>query len=154
AAEAKARRAIMANPDATRFYLSLANALVMEGGSLEAVRELYRQKHARIENAEARKEEEARDEASLALLAGDFAAAEEHAARYESLTASARAVGAHAWPARRKVEAALESGAIASASATASAFLARRDAWELDARAEDWAISEDPTGFFLWTMQH
>ncbi len=153
ALETRARGMILAEPDALPAYVELANALAARGGPLEASREVLRQKREHMDPRD-RPTEELRDEAALAMFMGDFTAAIAAVGRLEALVASVPAIGEHAWPARARCEAALESGSLVQASAAATSFLQRRDAWESDARAEDWAISEDPTGSMLWTLQH
>ena len=151
--EAQARSAILIDPDHDVAYDSLATALVSRGRPLDSAREVLRRKRARPEQSTAdRTRDEAASDTQFAILSGDFGAALEAARRLDDALSSETGVGPHAWVARRRVEAYLESGRTAEAVRAARQFLDRRDGWDPDPRGEDWAISEDPTGFFLGAL--
>jgi serine/threonine protein kinase/tetratricopeptide (TPR) repeat protein len=151
--EAQARSALMIDPDHDVAYDALATALVARARPLDSAREVLRQKRTRPDvTAGDRAREEAAADTQIAMVAGDFPGALEGARRFDDALGSETAVGPHAWVARRRVEAYLESGKNAEAVRAAKHFLDRRDGWDPDPRGEDWAIAEDPTGFMLGVL--
>jgi len=148
AMEMDARRAMMTNPDEPRFYDTLANAMLAGGASVATLEEVLRQKRSRLP-AETRAQEELTDGIRCALVAGDFERADRDArALDEGLAGDAR-MRVHAWPALVRVHALREMDRTKDAAPVARAFLAKRDAWEPELKADDWAMANDPTASML-----
>jgi serine/threonine-protein kinase len=148
--ESDARRAIAAAPDLTFPRLALARARVDLGRPPEAARAIVDQVYADAGAADA--EAELR-RVKLDLVAGDF---ERALARLGTLAAHvehATSERTHAELAALHVGIYRELGRDADAVRVARDFLARRDAWEADPRADDWAIESDLTAPMLGVLR-
>lgn len=146
AEDARAMAAVSAeSADAWRY---LAGALAASGSARESVEEALRKHRDRLPEAE-RREAELWDGARVSLLYGDFEGAEQTARELASLVAPRAVAADHARPMRLLVELYLETSRVADAADVAGDYLKRRDAWEQDARAEDFAMAKDPTAFML-----
>jgi tetratricopeptide (TPR) repeat protein len=148
AMEVDARRAMMTNPDEPRFYDTLANAMVAGGATATTLEEILRQKRSHSP-AEARAQEELADGIRCALVAGNFERAERDARTLDEGLANDARMRVHAWPAVVRVNALREMDRVKDAVPVARAFLAKRDAWEPDLKADDWAMANDPTASML-----
>jgi serine/threonine-protein kinase len=112
--------------------------------ALPALREVLAQKHARL-SAARRAHAELRDAAHVAALAGDFSEAERQARALVKLVEGVRQQAPHGMAARLLAWILLETGRDREAADVAAEFLDKRDAWEPDPRAEDFALAEDAT---------
>ena len=148
AMEVDARRAMMTNPQEPRFYDTLANAMLASGATVATLEEILRQKRSHLP-AEARSQEELADGIRCALVAGDFERADRDARTLDEGLASDARMRVHAWPALVRVHALREMDRTKDAVPVARAFLAKRDAWEPDLKADDWAMANDPTASML-----
>jgi eukaryotic-like serine/threonine-protein kinase len=151
-AEDNARQLIAANADAASAHFFLARALASRGKPIATVHEALRQREAMLPGGE-RKKGQLTDAVLLALLAGDFTAAEREARALSAHVEGSRFEVDHAWPARWLAEALTESGRAREAAEVAQAFLDRRAAWEPDPRGDDFAIAEDPTPVMLLAVR-
>jgi tetratricopeptide (TPR) repeat protein len=122
----------------------LADAQISLGKPIEAVRETLHQKWAKTSNA-ARDTDEALDLASLAILTGDFAAAEKQIGEIDRLSTNDPTLDAHALPAMLRVALYDEEGRLAEAAQVAEAFMNRRESFIADTRDDDWTIAKDPS---------
>ena len=148
AMEVDARRAMMTNPEEPRFYDTLANAMLAGNATAATLEEILRQKRSHWP-AETRAREELADGIRCALVAGDFERAERGARALDEGFASDARMRVHAWPALVRVHALREMDRVKDAVPVARAFLAKRDAWEPDLKADDWAMANDPTASML-----
>jgi eukaryotic-like serine/threonine-protein kinase len=148
AMEVDARRAMMTNPDEPRFYDTLANAMLTGGATVATLEEILRQKRSHWP-VETRPQEELADGIRCALIAGDFERAERDARVLDEGLANDARMRVHAWPALVRVQALREMDRAKDAVPVARAFLAKRDAWEPDLKADDWAMASDPTASML-----
>ncbi len=142
--EAEARRMTAKDPDSPQGYDLLARALASLGRPSAAVAEALRQKWARLV-ASARPAAQLADEIDLALMTGDFAAAERKAKQLDGLVAGNPDPEAHAKPARRSLEVRLESGRVDEAVPIARDYLTRRDAWTAFAHRDDQSLQSELT---------
>ena len=148
AMEVDARRAMMTNSDEPRFYDTLANAMVAGGATATTLEEILRQKRSHSP-AETRAQEEFADGIRCALVTGNFERAERDARTLDEGLANDARMRVHAWPAVVRVNALREMDRVKDAVPVARAFLAKRDAWEPDLKADDWAMANDPTASML-----
>jgi serine/threonine-protein kinase len=137
-----ARQLAAQSPAQAVAQLLLAQALAARGKPEAAVREALKLRWAAL-SSEARKRAEPEETVALALLGGDFAAAERTATEIEAAAEPSRREGDHGAAARRLAEIYLETGRTADAGRVAQAFLGRRDAWDPDVRPEDYAMAAD-----------
>jgi len=142
--ERMARQLVTASPTQSVAQGLLASALAARGRPETAVREALRLKWAAQPEAE-RRLSERDDSLALALLSGDFTAAEQIARAMEAASESSRREGDHGRAARKLAQILLETGRTADAGRVAEAYLGRRDAWEPDPRSEDFALAADAT---------
>lgn len=142
--EQDARGLITREPADDRAYWMLALASFAEGRSVEAVRELLTQRVERVTPA-LRPRFELQHHWSLEVLAGDFDASCDEAAKLELSVASSADRRLHARAALWWTSALLESGRPAEAARRARSFLERQDAWVEEPRADDFALLRDPT---------
>jgi serine/threonine protein kinase/Flp pilus assembly protein TadD len=140
--EAMARQFVTASPETAVAQGVLAQALAARGRPEAAVREALKLRWAALPPAE-RKPIEAEETLALELLAGDFVAAEHTAKEIEAAVEPSRRESAHGSAARHLVQIYVETGRLADAGRVADAYLGRRDAWEPDARSEDYAMAAD-----------
>jgi serine/threonine-protein kinase len=126
----------------------LASALAARGKPEAAVREALRLKWAALAEAE-RRRVEPEDTLALALLSGDFTAAEQLARTLEAAAEPSRLEAEHGKVARKLAQIYAETGRAADAARVAEAYLGRRDAWERDVRAEDFGMAADATPALL-----
>ncbi len=148
--EAVARQMIASSDQASHAYFTLANALAARGRPAATVREALRQVDVGEEPLPAvvRQEQQrmrARDDASVAVLQGDFEGAEREARAYAALVASSTRQAAHGGVASVLASILEETGRSAEAGQVALDFLDRRDAWEPEPSAEDIALAVDAT---------
>jgi serine/threonine-protein kinase len=122
----------------------LANAQIALGRPMEGVMETLAQEWARTPAAD-RASLEAQDRASLAVLNGDFAAAEASIDALEKLAASDPSEDPHATVASLRVQLLDEEGRTAEMGEVADAFLRRRAGWTADTRIDDWELAKDVT---------
>jgi serine/threonine-protein kinase len=146
--ERMARQLVAASPTQGVAQGLLASALAARGRPETAVREALRLKWAAQPEAD-RRIEEPNDSLALALLSGDFAAAEQIAHTMEAASAGSRRESDHGRAARKLAQIYFETGRPAEAGRVAEAYLGRRDAWEPDPRSEDFALAADATPALL-----
>jgi len=142
--EQDAQRLIARDPSADNPYWILALASYAEGRSVEAVREILRQRVERVSPA-LRPRFELAHQWSLDVLTGAFDTAERRAADLERSIAGGADRRLHARAALWWTGALLESGRPALAARRAKDFLDRQDAWVAEPRANDFAMLRDPT---------
>jgi serine/threonine-protein kinase len=151
--EAVARQLVAASPSGAVAQDLLASALAARGRSEAAVREALRLKWAALPEADRRRAEPA-DTLALAMMSGDFAAAEKLARALGDASKGSRRESDHGRAARWLVQILVETGRAADAGQVALDYLARRDAWEPDARTEDFALAGDSTPILLAAALH
>jgi serine/threonine-protein kinase len=151
--EGVARQLVTASPSRGTAQDMLASALAARGRSEAAVRESLRIKWAALTDTE-RRRVEPEDTLALAVLSGDFAEAEKIARALETATAASRRESDHGRTARWLAHILAETGRAADAGQVAMGYLARRDAWEPDARSEDFALAGDATPMLLGAALH
>ncbi len=137
-------RRLAASSGSSRLQRELAGVLWLEGRPLSAVRAALDRGTSALPDKRrpiAQKE----DDLILDVVTGDFAAAELAAREYQRLVASSDIRGDQAHAAQMVIEIERELGDDAAAARVASDYLARKDAWVLDPRREDFAIAHDPT---------
>ncbi|MFT3766398.1 MAG: tetratricopeptide repeat protein [Minicystis sp.] len=151
--EATARRLIAAVPGDEMGYATLARSLAGRR-PIPSVLEALKQKWS----AGARQgggtpdggsPAELSDRTRLAMLDGDFESAERHARALDRAVAASPSQQDHGYPARWLAQIFLETGRAHDAGQVAESFLSRRDAWEPDPRAEDYAMATDATPALL-----
>jgi serine/threonine-protein kinase len=126
----------------------VASALFAQGSPLTAIREILRKRRDLLPEAD-RATAERDDGQALAVLSGDFLRAETLArAAYDAIRESTVATD-HGHATRILVSILREMGKTHEASLIGAEFLAGRDAWEPNARLDDWALSDDPTPLAL-----
>lgn len=148
--ETMARQLVAASPAKDVAQGLLASALAARGRPEAAVREALRLKWAALPEADRRRAEK-EDTLSLALLSGDFTAAEQIARELSAAVESSRREGDHGRVAKRLSQIFVETGRLPDAGRAAEAYLGRHDAWEPDARTEDFALAGDATPALLAT---
>ena len=151
--ETMARQLVAASPKQDVAQDMLASALAARGKPETAVREALRLKWSALAEAE-RKSVETDDTLALALLSGDFAAAEPLARALEADAEPSRREADHGRAARQLASIYAETGRPADAARVALAYLGRHDAWEPDARSEDFAMAGDATPALLASALH
>ena len=142
--ELDAQRILARDPGSSVGYYLLAVASYAEGRSLEAVRELLRERVARLPEA-LRPRFEAWQLWALEVLTGDFDAARDRARELDRSTAPEADRRLHARAAHWWASASIESGRPAEAADGARRFLLRKDAWIAEPRAEDFSLLRDLT---------
>jgi eukaryotic-like serine/threonine-protein kinase len=142
--EQDAQRILAREPGSSVGYYLLALASYAEGRSLEAVRELLRERLARMPDA-LRPRFEAWQLWALDVLTGDFDAARDRARELDRSTAPDADRRLHARAAHWWAIASIESGRPAEAADGARRFLVRKDAWIAEPRAEDFSLLRDLT---------
>jgi eukaryotic-like serine/threonine-protein kinase len=151
--DADARRWISKDAEDAFAYAMLARALYSEGRPREAVVATLEQKWAHYTPSQ-RQHREITDRAFMAVLSGDFDAAEKDAMELERVVAGEPGAAAHADPARLLVEIYRETGRDAAARVVADRYVKRRDAWEPAHRVDDGAIESDPIPQMLGVLRH
>jgi serine/threonine-protein kinase len=126
--EEEARRATAKEPASALGYYYLAEALQARGRPVDSVREALSQYWARLPNDE-RREDELSQKASLAILAGDFVAAEKLVREKEELVAGKTERPLHYSVASLLADIYLETGRSEAALKVAEDFVKREDAW-------------------------
>jgi eukaryotic-like serine/threonine-protein kinase len=142
--EQDAQRILAHDPRSDVGYFLLASASYSQGRSLEAVRELLRERVARLPDA-LKPRFETWHRWAFDVLTGDFDAARERARELERTTAPDADRRLHARAAYWWTSASLESGRAREAATGAQAFLERKDAWMAEPRGEDFSILRDLT---------
>ncbi len=143
--EQDGRRMQAHDPESDMSYGMLAAAAYAQGKPLETVRELFRQQEAHAAPG-GRRRFELIHAWDLAALSGDFDGARRAADALQQLAGGDS-------PDRRlrsgaallSIDASLEAGDVQAATRTASAFLARQDAWTAEPRSDDFAVLRDGT---------
>jgi serine/threonine-protein kinase len=142
--ERVAQRLVARDPSDQSGYWWLASASYAVGRPLETVRELLRQRVARLAPLL-----KARFELtglwSLAILSGDFDEARARALELEQNVATDPAMVLHGHAAWMWSSASAESGRTSEAASKAQEFLRRRGAWTAEPRHDDYAMMRDPT---------
>ena len=151
--ETMARQLVAASPKQDVAEDMLASALAARGKPETAVREALRLKWAALPDAD-RKSAEIDDTLALALLSGDFTAAEGLARALEAAAEPSRREADHGRAARQLAHIYAETGRPAEAARVADAYLGRHDAWEPDPRSEDFAMAGDATPALLAAALH
>lgn len=146
--EATARQAIAANVDRSEGYWQLAQSLAAQDRPLAAVREALKQRWVGVPDGE-RTRDRLEEQLRLALLTGDFEAAEREARALAGEVASSHRQHERGKPARYLLQILDETGRPEEAGRLAKDFLDQQDAWERDPRTEDWAIASDITPLLL-----
>jgi serine/threonine-protein kinase len=151
--EEEGRRIMAKDPDRTTGYLNVAQALASEHGATESVAEALRQRWARTSSV-SRPRIELLDTLHLAILRGDFVAADRFAHDLERLLADEPNVLDHGLPAREIAEIAVETGKAADAARVAMRFLDRQSAWTRDLLHDDDTLFADVTVPMLAIARH
>ncbi len=149
--ESDARRMLAIDPEDEDGAQVLANALYAQGRPLETAREVLRRAWDRLP-AVRRPDVEREDQMHLALLAGDFTAAEGFARASAKDAAASAEMADHGRAARTLVEILVEAGRTKDAAEVAKGYLDGRDAWEPSVRLDDWALAAEPTPLMLATL--
>jgi serine/threonine-protein kinase len=142
--EQDAQGLIAREPADDRAYWMLALASYANGRSVEAVREILRQRVERVMPA-LRPRFELQHHWALEVLSGDLEASCDEAVALERSVASSADRRLHARAALWWASALLESGRPAEAARRARDFVERQDAWVEEPRADDFALLRDPT---------
>jgi eukaryotic-like serine/threonine-protein kinase len=140
--ETMARQLVTASPAQGVAEGLLAAALAARGRPDAAVREALKLKWAALPEA-ARRRAEPEDTLALDLLAGDFVSAERTAKAIEAAAEPSRREVEHGRAARILAQIYTETGRVLDAARVAGDYLGRRDAWEPDARSDDYAMAAD-----------
>jgi serine/threonine-protein kinase len=146
--EALARQMIAVSSSSPVGYGALADALASRGRSAATVREALKQRWATTSPAQ-RPLTTLRDTISSSVLAGDFVGAEAAARELAALVEPSRRESDHGRAARWLAEILAETGRLPEAGRVAERYLDRRDAWEPEPRAEDFAMAADATPVLL-----
>jgi serine/threonine-protein kinase len=146
--EASVRRMLAAGGDAAEAYDYLASALAAQRAPAATVREALHLHTAALPEA-SRRRGELEGAVRLALLSGDFAAAEQSARALAALADASPSESEHAAPARWLAQILEETGRRQEAGRVAEEYLARRAAWQPDPRAEDFAMARDPAPLLI-----
>ena len=146
--EQEAKSLMALDPSSPAGYGVLARALASEGRPRGAVEEALSQKWSRI-GTPARPRVKAADEASVALLFGDFATARTKAEELDRIVRDEPSEADHAVPARLLVAIADELGDRVAAGKIATGYLSRREAWTESPHLDENAIFGDPTPAML-----
>ncbi|MEP7122851.1 MAG: protein kinase [Byssovorax sp.] len=142
--ETRARRVIAGGVQLDDAYDYLARALASRGAPIGAVREALRV-GARFASPELRRSTELSGAVRVALLEGDFEAAERETRALIALVEPTKREDDHGVPVHWLAQALAESGRGEEAGQAALTFLDRATAWEPDPRAEDYAMARDRT---------
>ncbi len=142
--EQDAQSLIARDPGDDRPYWILALASYANGRSVEAVREILRQRVERVAPA-VRPRFELQHHWSLEVLGGDFDASRDEATELERSVSSSADRRLHARAALWSTSALLETGRPLEAARCAREFLNRQDAWVQEPRGNDFALLRDPT---------
>jgi serine/threonine-protein kinase len=126
--EEEARRATAKEPSSALGYYYLAEALEARGRPVDSVREALSQYWARLPTDE-RREDELSQQASLAILAGDFVTAEKLARQKEEHVSGKTERSAHFAVASLLADIYLETGRSDAALKVAEDFVKREEAW-------------------------
>jgi serine/threonine-protein kinase len=140
--ETMARQLAAASPEQAVSQHLLARSLAAKGKSEAAVHEALRLRWAALPAFE-RKRLEPEETLALQLFTGDFVSAERTAREMEAAAEPSRREADHGRASRHLTNIYLETGRNADAGREAAAFFGRRDAWEPDARAEDYALADN-----------
>ncbi len=146
-----ARRVLSAEPESATMLGHLAAAMASSGSPREAVQAILTQKAQKTREA-VREQTRQRDLTKLAILFGDFDAAETHAKELAKVVASASNQAAHASAALLLADVYLETGRARDAAKLAETFMKTRDAWVPPTNVEDYAIRDDSTVPILTVM--
>ena len=146
--EALARQMIAASSSSPIGYGALADALAGRGRSIATVREALKQRWAAT-LPDQRPLTTLRDTLASSVLAGDFQGAEAAARELAALVEPSRREIDHGRAARWLAEILAETGRLPEAGRVAERYLDRRDAWEPEPRAEDFAMAADATPLLL-----
>ncbi|MBZ5644680.1 MAG: hypothetical protein LAO19_18130, partial [Acidobacteriia bacterium] len=147
-AERDAQRILARDPSSDVGYYQLAQASYAEGRPLPVVRELLRERVARLPDA-LRPRFESWHAWALDVLTGDLDAARDRARALDHTAGADADRRLHARAAYWWTSASIESGRPLEAAQRAREFLARRDAWLAEPRAEDFSILRDLTPHLL-----
>jgi serine/threonine-protein kinase len=146
--EVTARQMVAAGVAPQVSYRALGRALASRGRHITTVHEALKQAWAALPEAE-RRQVELEDAIKMDLLRGNFDAAERRARELDQVVESSLRQDEHGKPARWRVHSLIEMGRSREAGEVATRFLNRRDAWEPDPRAEDYAMAKDATPLML-----
>jgi serine/threonine-protein kinase len=138
------RQLLARDPSTADPYYWLANAAYARGQPLETVRELLHQRVDRLRPA-LQPVIELWNLWALDVLTGDFESAAGRARELEKSASAASNQTLHARAALWAMAVAEESGRTTEAARAAQEFLQRKEAWLAEPRADDWAMSRDPT---------
>jgi len=138
--EATSRRMLTVSADDGDAVRTLANALYAQGRPLATSRDLLRRVADKGADTSSRL-----DAIHLAILSGDFATATSLAVALHDEAAKSSVATDHAIPDALLVDVYRETHREAEAAAIAAEYLDGRDAWEPEARLEDWAMANEPT---------
>jgi serine/threonine-protein kinase len=146
--ESTVRRLLTIAPDFEAQRL-LANALAAQGKPLASVEEALRASEGSPFPGRGARF----DRALVAVLRGDFPAAQQELAGEAASVEKSRDEASHAVLAALQVEVLAESGQLEEARRIAEDFLSRRDAWDPEQMATSWAIDRDPTGILVRVLR-
>jgi serine/threonine-protein kinase len=146
--EALARQMIAASSSSALGYSALAGALASRGRATATVREALKQRWAATSPA-SRERVILHDTIAVSVLAGDFKGAEASARELAERVEPSRRESEHGRAARWLAEILVETGRLPEAGRVAARYLDRRDAWEPEPRAEDFAMAADATPTLL-----
>jgi serine/threonine-protein kinase len=149
--EATARRMLAIDASYSDGIDGLANALYAQGRSLDSAREILRRRGGTPAQPTA---DAATDEIHVAILTGDFAAAEKRARGLAKEAQASRVLAERGAPARLLVSLLLETGRPKDADAIAREYLAGYEGWESNANLDDWAMAQEPTPLMLNVRWH
>lgn len=119
---------------------ALAAALVARGVPIEAVEEALRRGWASMDEAD-RAKAEPEDRARLAILRGDFAAAEKQTQAWAKAVGDLPDLLSHAGPAMQLANLALETGDASAASRIASDYVARMSGYTRELAVDDPSVA-------------
>jgi eukaryotic-like serine/threonine-protein kinase len=139
--EAGARQWIAREPDSAHGYLGLAQALAAERRPAEAVEEALRQRWSHLSGAD-RRHQEPYERALLAVLAGDFEAAERSARELQRAVEGEASFDLHVRAASLLVSILRETGRASEAAGVASALLQRKAAWSSHLSASPFDVAD------------
>jgi serine/threonine protein kinase/tetratricopeptide (TPR) repeat protein len=138
-----AHRILGATPGAIHANYGLAESMVAHGASAQAVGSVIEQEVASLESQPRRDRYRLQAAFQLAVVAGDFGAAQQAALDLRELVANDQPVRWHSVAADELVSLYTETGRTADAGAVAHEFLGAMEAWTPEARTEDQAVSYD-----------
>jgi tetratricopeptide (TPR) repeat protein len=152
AMEADARRESASDPTDYFALGAAANAVYGAGATLDAAAELLARAREKMPTGRAARSQ-LEDRYALAVLSGDFTAAELAMRDEERLVTADPTRVAHGQPARRLVRLFAEEGDDARAAAVADEYLRRAPGWDADPHDEDFAMARDPTPVMLAALR-